>query len=150
MVTVKTTGIEEVKKALSAFSLEIQDRVIPKAMDNEGTIVSEFVKDETPVSEKIHYQYYGGKKVAITPGNLKRSIARIPKIRGSKTNQIRLVGPRSGKKYKNDGWYGHMVDQGTVHSTASHFQEKGALQAGKVMGDVMNEAVEKAIRKLNR
>jgi HK97 gp10 family phage protein len=150
MVTVKTTGIEEVKKALSAFTVDMRERIIDTALDKAADFAAGLSKKEAPVSKEVHYQYYGGRKNEVRPGNLKRSIARIPRIKGSRDNKIRLVGPRSGSKYKNDGWYGHMVEQGTFHSKANPFQQRAASQAETGIENIIVDAVEKAIRKLNR
>jgi len=150
MVTVKTTGIEEVKKALSAFTVDMRERIIDTALDKAADFAAGLSKKEAPVSKEVHYQYYGGRKNEVRPGNLKRSIARIPRIKGSRDNKIRLVGPRSGSKYKNDGWYGHMVEQGTSHSKANPFQQRAASQAETGIENIIVDAVEKAIRKLNR
>jgi HK97 gp10 family phage protein len=150
MVTVRTTGIEEVKKALADFTVDMRERIIDTALDKAADFAAGISKKEAPVSKEVHYQYYGGRKNEVRPGNLKRSIARIPRIRGSRDKKIRLVGPRSGSKYKNDGWYGHFVESGTVHSTANPFQQRAATQAESGIENILVDAVEKAIRKLNR
>ena len=170
MVTVKTTGIEEIKKALSDFTVDMRERIIDTALDKAADFAAGISKKEAPVSKEVHYQYYGGRKNEVRPGNLKRSIARIPRIRGSRDNKIRLVGPRSGSKYKNDGWYGLFIEKGWNHNTskkgsakhrskklsggksirANPFQQRAASQAEIGIENILLDAVEKAIRKLNR
>lgn len=148
MVTVSVSGIEEVKRALARFSSDMQDRVIDKGLDYAAAEVAKIERSEAPKSSKVHYQYYGGKKVTINPGNLQKSIARIAGIKGSKSKKVRVVGPRAGKRSKYDGWYGRFVAKGTRHSRANAYHERAAERAKGLVRDIIVDSVAKAINKI--
>lgn len=70
-------------------------------------------KKNAPISKKEHLITGKRSRKVIQPGNLKRSIGVIVAKRGkSGENPTIAVGARAGLKYKNDGFYGHMVEGG--------------------------------------
>jgi HK97 gp10 family phage protein len=78
-----------------------------------------FVRD----SKKVHYRYKGGEKIPINPGNLRRSI-RVIQFRGTPDLFVGpVVGKRGGKNA--DGFYAHMVENGTVEFPAKPFMRPG-------------------------
>lgn len=162
MITVKTTGIDEVRKKLSEFTVEIREKVIDKALDNAADMTARNEAKEAPVNKgdawvpgvgyvdgRWKYTKSKGKEFR-PPGDLKKSIARIPRIKGSRDNKVRVIGPRSGSKYKNDGYHGKFVAQGTKHSKADAFHLRAASASESGVESIIVDAVDKAIRKLNR
>ena len=150
MITVQTTGMEAVRRELARFASSIQDVIIDRAMDIAAVEIAKIEKREVPKSGQVHYHYYGGKKITVNPGNLRNSIARIAGIKGSVSHKVRIIGPRSGRKSKFDGWYGGMVAKGTRHSRSNNFQERAAQIAAGRAHEIVSYAVEKAIVRLRR
>ena len=101
---------------------------------------------------KPHDRYHNGRKVATYyPGNLKRSI-RTLKFRRSKDL---FVGPKLGKKgstgtfkgNKVDGYYGHMVEFGTVHSKAQPFMRPGFAKSKGRAQQIIRSGAERILRR---
>lgn len=77
-------------------------------------------KSMAPVGTRFRTRRSAGKPAATyAPGNLKRSLG-ILTVKDRKNAAI-VVAVRAGKNRKNDGYYGHMVEGGTVNMPAQPF-----------------------------
>lgn len=90
------------------------------------------IKAKVKVGNKVHRRYNSKGKLVATyhPGNLKRSIRTLT-FRKSKSL---FVGPKLGRRgasqgtfkgNKVDGYYGHMVEYGTLHQSPQPFMRPG-------------------------
>lgn len=90
------------------------------------------IRSKVKVGSKPHRRYLkdGSLAAVYYPGNLKRSIRTLT----FKKSKSVFVGPKLGKRgssggtYKGnkvDGYYGHMVEFGTVHSAPQPFMRPG-------------------------
>ena len=79
-------------------------------------------------------------RAPVLTGNLKDNIV-VSEVKGQGNNQSVDVGPS-----KKDGWYGRLVEFGTVHAKAQPFAEPAFISKRKealaVMKEVIGEAVE--------
>lgn len=108
------------------------------------------VQSKTPVGQRPHSRYKGQKKrsrrgngqivATYQPGNLKRSF-RTLRFRRS---EAVFVGPKLGGKLA-DGYYAHMVEQGTVHQRAQYFVKSAYDAAGAKTLDFAVKLLEKRI-----
>lgn len=91
------------------------DRDVKALVKHAAEPVLRSAKTKAPKSEKPHYRYKNGNKVAYYPGNLKRAIVFLP----FKKSKSVWIGPALGKGIgKVDGYYAHFVEFGTRHSSA--------------------------------
>jgi HK97 gp10 family phage protein len=136
-------GVDKVLKMLRDKTVDVQDRALGKALDKAGDYIAKVARGNAPKSSAPHMT--GGKKVM--PGNLKKSIARLARYKGRPSNQIRLIGARSGKKYSNDGWYIHFVEKGTKHSRPNPFMEKTHEQSKGEAIRIVREEITRALKR---
>jgi HK97 gp10 family phage protein len=142
-VSFDISGVEATLKMLRDKTLEVQDRALGKALDKAGDYIAKVARGNAPKSSAPHMS--GGRKVM--PGNLKKSIARLARYKGSLSNQIRLIGARSGKNYSNDGWYIHFVERGTSHSRSNPFMENTHRETKGEAVKIVREELTRALRR---
>lgn len=112
-VTVELKGFEQVEKELKALPIRVKKQVMQTAATKASKIVVSNARAFAPVGSRIH-SYYSGGQIARTfkPGNLKKSIVKLPK---RKVGNAVIVGAITGKNEPYDGYYAHMVHEGTAN-----------------------------------
>ncbi|WP_281225368.1 hypothetical protein [Flavobacterium aquiphilum] len=121
---VEITGFKELQEKLKLLSNDKdKKKEILLILRQVANPTIKAVKSFVPVSKKAHK----ARGKLIQPRNLEKSIGTIT---GKQENPTILVGPRV--KGNNNGWYGHMVDQGhNIYQNplnANKYHKKGVLK----------------------
>lgn len=135
MFDIGIEGLDDLIKGFEQINKNTE-KALKKAAAKGARVVLRAAKAKCPVSD----QAYGH-----DPGNLRKSLkARVlrPKYPGVVTA---LVGPETGKKAKYDGWYGRLVENGTVKMAPQPFlrpaydekQEEAYKEMAKVFDDLL-------------
>ena len=113
--------VQKVINKLRKLPLEYQNKALKKVLRKNAKPLIVKAKSNIPRAAKPVHRYKDGKIVATySPGNLRRSIGIIPRLR--RTNAV-FVGPRTGGKLKSDGYYGHFLELGTAFIQGIHYME---------------------------
>ncbi len=113
--------VQRVVNKLKRLPLAYQKKVLKKIYKRNAKPLIATAKGNIPKAAKTVHRYSNGKIVAsYSPGNLRRSIGVLP-LRRSRSV---FVGPRTGGNRKNDGWYGHFLELGTVKQRGIHYMER--------------------------
>ena len=93
-------------KALEGFAKKDRKRILRSA--SKPVVRAARSTSAIRDSSKVHYRGKKPKRVAIKPGNLRRSLDRVPGFRGSESE---FVGPRFGKRSRKnaDGYYAQFL-----------------------------------------
>jgi HK97 gp10 family phage protein len=128
MFDLKIEGLDLFIDMIEAHQKNIK-YAIRQATRIGGRVILRHYKQLCPVSEDGNYNH--------KPGNLKRSIA--AKVLKPKTSDkaLALIGARTGKREKYDGWYAGMVIKGTVKTPPHPFPQQA-------MDESINKAMEEA------
>ncbi len=131
--------IAKISKKLDGIpALLREDR--KKILSYAAIPLADAAQRNAPTGTKIHRTYSGGKVVGTYhPGNLKKSAKILTKLK--KSPDV-FVGPEVlrggsgtfGKGKRVNAYYAHMVEYGTVHSSARPFMRPALSSAG---GQVM-------------
>lgn len=135
----KVTGTKELDKALRMLPEELQKRAYTAVLTAGGRIIANKAK------EKVREQ----------SGLLKKSLG--IKLRSKGKTPYVVIGARRGMggeyngKFRNPTKYAHLVERGTVHSSAYPFlrtavDESGGVVFNQMVGK-MNQFMSKAIDK---
>lgn len=119
-----------------------------------GDFVAAAIAGRAPISDRPHYRYKKGQGKVATyfPGNLRRSVKRLPLRR---TRDV-WVGPfldktNAGGIYssdaKVDGYYAHFVEYGTVRAPAQPFVDAGLATAAPIALRLAVDAMKKLIER---
>ena len=123
-------GTEEMNYILQNLPNKINRRVLLSAFRSAAKPLVKEAKRKVPVSGKkafatVHRHVQKRQVTTLTrvhkPGQLKRSIGTINSR--SKQKPSVWVGPRKGNKFKDDGWYGHFVEFGTIKQPPQPFMK---------------------------
>lgn len=125
-----------------------------EALAPAGDLIAAAIAGRAPISDRPHYRYKKGQGKVATyfPGNLRRSIKRLP-LR--KTRDV-WVGPfldktSAGGIYssdsKTDGYYAHFVEYGTIRQPAQPFVDAGLATAAPIALRLAIDAMKKLIEK---
>lgn len=98
-------------------------RFVKQDLSTASDVIVSALKGRTPISYKPHK----AAKKLVQPGNLKKSMRRLPLRR---TKNSVLIGPKFGGA--NDGFYAPFVNKGTKFQAAQHFVEKAADASGSI------------------
>lgn len=117
-------GFQDVQRQLMRFSDAVKRKELLKILGQVANPTLKAAKTLVPVSSKTHYRYTGVKKgirrkkgtvpssqkIAIQPGNLKRSLKKIVAKR-QRVNARLDVGAKAQRRAGKtpDGYYAHMV-----------------------------------------
>jgi HK97 gp10 family phage protein len=112
-------------------------RGVKQDLNEAAQVLVSAVKGRTPISGAAHRS--GGK--IVQPGNLQRSIRRLPLRR---TRNAAIVGPNLGRT--PDGFYAAFVEKGTKFQKAQRFIEQAANAAGPAAQSI---AIKLIIRRVN-
>jgi HK97 gp10 family phage protein len=120
-------------------------KLVRKATVAGARVILKAAKANCPVSADGNYNH--------EKGNLKKSLKMRVLKPVEKGKQLVLVGPETGKKAKNDGWYARFVENGTSHSEPKPFirpamdenQEKAYQEMARVYGENWGKTVTKDI-----
>ncbi len=149
------TGFQELQRKL----LQVNDRVKKKeVLSVLRKMARPYVRagrsgDYVPVSKKPHLVSGKRTRKVIQPGTLRKSIGTITGKKGrARYNPTIYVGPRTNGK--NDGWYGHFVDEGTANGIRpKHFMQKIYASQGdmdKKTADAVARHIQKVIDRLSK
>lgn len=135
-VTFEFTGGKELERALADLGRKTERKFALKALRVGGKVIAKEAKRLVPTRT----------------GTLKKSIgvATIPKKHQGAAVSVLA---RKGKNRKYDGWYAHLVEFGTVNTTAQPFfrpafQQKAqeAIETtGKLLGKLVEEEVKNRV-----
>ncbi len=144
-------GFDKLQRELKRADDKVKRRELLKLIRSTTRPTIQAARSRAPISSEPHERYSGGQVVrTYDPGNLRRSIGNIT----SKSRQYPsiLVGPRAGAKKKNDGFYGHFVEFGTVNQPAQPFMkpayESTGQGASRTLADKVAKKIEKILTKL--
>lgn len=163
-INIEAKGIEQIAAKVKELEDNLKKKVIGSAARKASRPLIVAAKANVPVGDGIVYRYKGGKKVSASlkrrefrysggtkipyvPGNLKESIMFFQSKKSTILRPLFYVGPRAGGGRKNDGWYAHFLEYGTVNHAASPFM-RPAYEATKktvqgIIGDEILNAVER-------
>lgn len=148
---VQIDGFRELQRKLEKLGETRQTRrlLIP-VLKSAARPTLKAAKREAPVSQAPHHRYSNGKIVATyEPGNLRKSLGVIT-VKDRKNASI-IVAPRAGAKRKFDGYYAHMVHEGTVNQPANPFMERAFAQTkGQVSNDAARRTAKVVQRQINQ
>jgi len=106
---VKFDGFDDVEFFLSTLTAKIQKRVIKQSLRRGAVVMQKAAKANAPSDS----------------GTLKRSI----KVRTGRSLAVQVYAQQGGAA-KDDGWYAHMIERGTVNGIeAEFFMESAAEQS---------------------
>lgn len=138
----KVEGAEEVARQITSLTDDkMKVREIRKVLRRQSKPILRAVKAATPIAKKpitVRGEKY-------LPQNLKKSMA--IKTGKSKTYPNVLVGPRMGKKYKNDGFYIYFLQYGTNKIQGDDFIGRAASPLLPSVNRVMSSDLKKYIEK---
>jgi len=138
----------ELKKAPE----KVKVRELRRVMRAELSVVVQSVRQFVPVRKKTSgikrtFQKRGAaksSKILRAPGNLKKSIGII----ASRKTATLFVRPLFGASKKYDGFYGHMVHNGTVNTkTKTAFMDQAYAATKSIVGANLSAKVTKSIAK---
>jgi HK97 gp10 family phage protein len=122
-ITVRITGIEQVVKAMKEIGLRQSANVIRNSIHSQASQARDEVRANAPVHPVDVVKYKKGEGQKITKkGTLKRAIKakrRKPEQGNSKFRSNVIV--EHGNNVKNDAYYWHMVEYGTIKMPAQPF-----------------------------
>lgn len=131
-VTIKIEGLKEAEAAMKLLPERLAKRAGAEAVRAGAAVFRKSILAKVPVKT----------------GKLKRSIQIKMLTKGRDPLKIQaLVGPTQGRKAKSDGWYGRLVEFGTVHAQAHPFIrpafDESQHAATQAMIDKLGPAIEK-------
>lgn len=136
MFNIGIEGLDDLIKGFQQIDKNTE-KALKKAVGKGARVVLRAAKAKCPVGDEAYNHQ---------PGNLRRSLkAKVlkPKYPGVVTA---LIGPEKGKKVKNDGWYGRLVEYGTVKMAPQPFlrpaYDEKKNEAYKEMALVFDELLE--------
>jgi HK97 gp10 family phage protein len=141
-VTISFSGFEKVQRNLKVLrGFPGQKRSVRDAAYKALKSTEKAARDEVPVRKK---PYSDNRK----RGTLKKSIGR----KKARNAPVALVGPRAGSSLKNDGWYGHFIEDGTKRGIeANNFMKRAWAQTqNQVFADYSVELDKSLEKYLNR
>lgn len=141
-VTISFSGFEKVQRNLKVLrGFPGQKRSVRDAAYKALKSTEKAAREEVPVRKK---SYSDNRK----RGTLKRSIGR----KKARNAPVALVGPRAGSSLKNDGWYGHFIEDGTKRGIqGKNFMKKAWAQTqNQVFADYSVELDKSFEKYLNR
>lgn len=122
------TGTDSLDTIFQKLPNQFNRKIMMSIFRKAAAPVNRAIKSNTPVRSSKKPIRSGNKQIkgAATsgirwPGNLKASIGNIA---GKGKYPTLYVGPRMGSKYKNDGWYGKFLINGTKYIKANPFVGK--------------------------
>jgi HK97 gp10 family phage protein len=126
------TGAKELSKLLKKLPVKVEKNFMRQAVRAGARVV---VKDAR-------------KRVPKNTGNLAKSLGVVSRRAKNITMSVKA---RSGKKQKNDGFYGRFIEFGTRKMAARPFL-RPALESNvsniiKAMADKLNQAIDKFVKK---
>lgn len=112
--------IQKTIQKLKKLPLELQTKQLKKVLRKNAKPLVRKAKSNIPKALKEVHRYKDGKIVEThKPGNLRKAIG----ILSLRRTAAVYVGPRAGAKYKNNGWYGHFLELGTVFQKGINYME---------------------------
>ena len=124
-----------------------------QALSEAGDFLAAAIAGQAPVYHRPHYRYRkgGGRVATYEPGNLRRSIRRLPFKRSKDVWVGALLAKGSGSGYFSgssaDGYYAHFVNYGTVKQPANPFFDRGITVAAPVVLRLAIDSLKKIIEK---
>jgi HK97 gp10 family phage protein len=114
-------GFESLARKLAAgMDIKKSRKALIPVLKNAARPTLMAAKRLAPVGTRIRSRKSGGKVVATyKPGNLSKSIGFLTVK--DRVNASIIIAIRSGKNRKYDGYYGLMVEKGTVNTPAQPF-----------------------------
>lgn len=131
-------GIDELSIILRKFPSRIEKKILKSSLRKASKVIVKRARNTVPVRT----------------GNLRRSIGIVVNKTNSKSAPSMSIGPRKGKKLKNDGWYGHLVEFGAPARgvAAQPFMrpaaEEGSAEFVKVFGESLGDGIDKIVREV--
>lgn len=124
-ISISAADLKKAQRNMSALKgFSGQKRSIRDAAFKALTPVVKAAKLTVPVREEA----YTGKQAETNKiGTLKRSIGK----KKAKNSPVAIAGPRSGSSQKNDGWYGHFIEDGTKRGIKPNPFMERALNTSK-------------------
>jgi HK97 gp10 family phage protein len=117
MFDMSLVGLEALSDFMGACDKN-EAKLVKKATISGGRVILKAAKDNCPVSQDGNFSHL--------KGNLKKSLKMKPLKPIEKGKQLVVIGPEVGKKAKNDGWYGRLVENGTSKTAPEAFLRPAA------------------------
>ncbi len=123
----RITGFKELEAKIKRLPTKVKKREMLKLLRIIAKPTVAAARQQAPVGKRPHKRYSrkdGAVIGSYLPGNLRKSIGNITGRRGfGRKNAVIYVGPRS-KGRKNDGYYGAMVEGGTIFQGANPYMDR--------------------------
>ena len=150
---VEIQGFKELEAKLKLLPDKVKRTELLKVLGQVANPTLAAARRIAPISDQVHYRYVKGGKIAITPGNLRKSIKKIT-ARRSKINPVLYVGAKAGKT--PDGYYAHMVVkkgfEGKKRKGQNYDFMKEAFEStqGQVTDDAVNKVAKYIQKQIDR
>lgn len=118
----KLEGLDILAKSINAIEKNTK-KAVKKAVAVGSKVIVRAARAKIKDSKKPKMTYLGTYR---QPGNLRKSIKiKMLKVKYPDT-QTAIVGPSVGKREKNDGWYGRLVEEGhkTAKATGTYWSKR--------------------------
>jgi HK97 gp10 family phage protein len=115
------SGFAALDRQLAKMEKGFGGNAMRDALFRAGTVIAEEAKRLVPVRTG---NLRDSIIVSFDPGNFAR-------VDGTAIGMSVYVGPAQGKSAPHDGFYGHMVEFGTVHSAAHPFMRPALASKGR-------------------
>lgn len=139
-------GEKEIKRMLNGLPDKLSKRVIIQGEKRAARPLVRAAKRNAPVSSRSQMTWWGRRRrkypeVKISPGTLKKSIGTLP-IKSRNEFPGIMIGPRTGKRFKHDGWFGIFPEYGTK----GYIIRKGRFKGRRMRGQSADPYMAPAFR----
>jgi hypothetical protein len=137
-------GEKEIKKIMSGLPDKLSYKIILATERKAARHLVKNAKQKAPVASRTTNEWWGRRRkdkpaVRIHPETLKRSIG-VVKIKTGKDFPTIMIGPRRGKRFKYDGWFGVFPEYGTKGYRIKKGKFKGRYMKGQKAKPYMSPA----------
>lgn len=136
-------GFEEVSKKLTKLPDKLKKRKVMQILRDASRPMVKGVKNEAPIIESGRSMWIKDVGKTIDPRSLKKSIGFIAAKRTK--NPVGYIGPRTGKRTKNDGFMGFWIVRGSINHSPDDFITRGAMPFKNSVQANIEKSVEKII-----
>jgi len=157
IVSIDILGFTELQEIINDLPRRMRYPLIIRALKRAGKPLLKEARSRVPISGKKTVvktvSVYNRKKKQYvkserkrSPGQLKRSLGMIEAR--DKLMPAVWVGPRRGNKAKDDGWYGHFLEFGTIKQGAQPYMRPSFDQQKEQIPELVRRELEAEIVKV--
>lgn len=138
-------GEKEIRRILNGLPEQFSYKIIIAIERKAARHLVTAAKRRAPVASRSANEWWGRRKkntpaIRVQKGTLKKSIG-VVKVRASKDFPTIMIGPRKGRKYKYNGWFGIFPEYGTKGYVVRKGQSKERYIPGQAANPFMHPAL---------